>query len=340
MSSGPAIDPARLPGFTLASGARLPGVGLGTFGSDHAAPEAVGRTVRDAIRAGYRHIDCASVYGNQPEIGAALAGAIADGDAARAELWITSKVWNDMHRPADVRRSCERTLRELRLEYLDLFLVHWPFPNHHPPGCAADVRSPDARGFRLAEYLETWTAMERLVDDGLVRHLGTSNMTVPKLRAVLGAVRIKPVCEQMELHPHFQQPELFAFVRDHGLVPVGYCPVGSPARPDRDRAPGDTVDIEDPVVVRIARAHGLHPAALCVKWAVQRGQVPLPFTTRPEHAAANLAAVVAPPLTAAEMADLAACDRNCRLIKGHVFLWKDGQTWEALWDSDGVITPP
>ena len=142
----------------------------------------------------------------------------------------------------------------------------------------------------------------------------------------------------MELHPHFQQPELFHFVLANGMIPVGYCPIGSPGRPERDRTPEDTSPTEDPVILRIAERHGIHPAVVCIKWAVQRGQVPLPFSVH--NYRANLLGVVGDPLTDEEMRSIAAIDRNCRLIKGQVFLWKEGQTWEDLWDINGEITPP
>jgi len=165
-------------------------------------------------------------------------------------------------------------------------------------------------------------------------------MTIPKLTPLLRDARIKPAVNEMELHPHFQQPELFEFVRSNGMVPVGYSPVGSPGRPERDRTPDDSVPIEDPVIVKIANRLGVHPAVVCVKWAVQRGQVPIPFSTNRNHYLSNLEGVVSEPLTAAEMAELSAIDRNCRLIKGQVFLWKEGQSWEDLWDVNGDITPP
>jgi diketogulonate reductase-like aldo/keto reductase len=122
------------------------------------------------------------------------------------------------------------------------------------------------------------------------------------------------------------------------MQPIGYCPIGSPGRPERDRTPEDTAPTDDPVIVEIARRHGIHPAVVCIKWAVQRGQTPIPFSIH--NYRANLAGAVGDPLTVGEMREIAAIDRNCRLIKGQVFLWKDGQSWEALWDVDGEVTPP
>ncbi len=229
-------------------------------------------------------------------------------------------------------------MADLRLEYLDLYLVHWPFPNFHPPGCDVTSRSAHARPYIHENYMKTWRKMEELVDLGLVRHIGTSNMTIPKLKLVLRDARIKPAVNEMELHPHFQQPELFRFVVAAWSAPVGYCPIGSPGRPERDRTPEDTAPTEDPVILKIAERHGIHPAVVCIKWAVQRGQTPIPFSVN--HYRANLEGVVSDPLTEEEMRAIAAIDRNCRLIKGQVFLWKDGQTWEDLWDPTGEITPP
>ena len=179
--------------------------------------------------------------------------------------------------------------------------------------------------------------MEKLVRMGLVRHIGTSNTTMPKLALLLRDAEINPAANEMELHPHFQQPELFTFVVEHGLVPIGFCPIGSPTRPDRDRTPEDTVDIDDPVIVQIAARLGVHPAEVCVKWAVQRGQVPIPFSVSRAQYLGNLRAAAGDPLTAAEMQDIARTDRRCRLIKGQVFLWQSARGWEDLWDEDGTI---
>lgn len=332
------IDPVSVPQRTLYTGARMPAIGLGTFGSDHVSADRIAEAVKAAARFGYRHFDCASVYGNQAEIGGALAEVMAAG-VKREELWITSKLWNDKHSPPDVIASCEKSLADLRLSYLDLYLVHWPFPNFHAPGCDVTARSKDARPYIHANFMKTWTAMEELNKRGLVRHIGTSNMTIPKLKLVLRDAKIKPAANEMELHPHFQQPELFQFVRANGMMPIGYSPLGSPHRPERDRTPGDTSPTEDPAILRIAERHHVHPAVVCIKWAVQRGQTPIPFSANPKNIFSNLLGVTSDPLTAEEMREIAALDRNCRLIKGQVFLWKEGQSWEALWDVNGEITP-
>ena len=332
------VYPALLPTPVIYTGAKMPAIGLGTFGSDHVSASQVATAVEGAAAARYRHFDCASVYGNEREIGYALQNIMRTG-IKREQLWITSKLWNDKHGENDVIASCRLSLADLRLDYLDLYLVHWPFPNYHPPGCDVSSRSKDARPYIHSEFMKTWRKMEELVDLGLVRHIGTSNMTIPKLRLVLRDARINPAVNEMELHPHFQQPELFDFVRSHDMVPVGYCPIGSPGRPERDRTPEDSAPTQDPVIVKIANRLGVHPAVICVKWAVQRGQVPIPFSTSRDHYLSNLEGLVSEPLTEADMHEISAIDRNCRLIKGQVFLWKEGQSWEDLWDVNGV-TPP
>lgn len=328
-------DAPRVPLRPMPAG-RIPVIGLGTFGSDHVAPEAMAEAVLGAAAAGYRHFDCAAVYGNEPHIGRALQQVMRAG-VPRHELWITSKVWNDCHAPQAVIDSCRRSLADLQLDYLDLYLVHWPFPNFHPPGCSVDARSPGAQPYVHAAYLRTWEAMEKLLALGLVRNIGTSNMTIAKLELLLRDASVKPAGNEMELHPHFQQPALFDYLVGHGILPIAYCPLGSPGRPGRDRTPADTAALEDPVLTAIARSRGLSPASLCIRWAVQRGQVPIPMSANPRHYTANLRAAVADPLTAEEMAAIAGIDRNCRLIKGQVFLWPGAKDWEDLWDLQGII---
>ncbi len=331
------IDPKLIPARTLNNGSQMPAIGLGTFGSDHVSNDAVAQAVKTAIEMGYRHIDCASVYGNEAEIGQVLSETLASGTVSRDELWITSKLWNDKHAEEDVIASCQKSLADLQLDYLELYLVHWPFPNFHAKGCDVSSRSPDAKPYIHANFMKTWRQMEKLVEMGLVKNIGTSNMTQPKLELLLADAAIKPVINEMEIHPHFQQQELYDYVVSQDIQPVGFCPIGSPARPERDKSADDTVDTEDPVLCEIAAKHGLHPATLCVKWAEQRGQIPIPFSTNPRNMLANLKSLTTEKLSDAEMEALSKIDKNCRLIKGQVFLWKEGQTWEDLWDLDGNI---
>jgi len=333
------VDPNEVPKRILHTGAEIPAIGLGTFGSDRFSGDEIASAVLDAASVGYRHFDCASVYGNEEQIGHSFRR-ILEGGIPREELWVTSKLWNDMHGQGDVLRSCRRSLNDLQVEYLDLFLIHWPFPNFHAPGCDVDSRSPDAKPYIHDDFMKTWRQMEDLVKAGLVRHIGTSNMTVPKLEKVIHDAEIIPACNEMELHPHFQQQDLFDFVKLNGIQPIGFCPIGSPTRPDRDKTLSDTVDIDDLVILAAAERLKVHPAVICVKWAVQRGQIPIPFSVFRNEYLGNIQSTISDPLTDEEMEAIAGICRNCRLIKGQVFLWKDGQGWEDLWDLDGNITPP
>jgi alcohol dehydrogenase (NADP+) len=330
------IDPGLVPHRNLYTGAEIPAVGLGTFGSDRFTATEIADAVIGAASVGYRHFDCAAVYGNEKEIGISLQEVMGTG-IKRDELWVTSKLWNDKHAEGDVVPACRQTLQDLQLEYLDLYLIHWPFPNHHAPGVDVKSRDPHAGPYIHENYMKTWRQMEKLAEMGLVRHIGTSNMTIPKLKLLLRDAKIRPAANEMELHPHFQQPELFRFCIDNRLAPIGFAPIGSPTRPDRDRTPEDTVDIEDPVIVRISQRLNVHPAVVCVKWAVQRGQIPIPFSIHPDQYWSNLKAATTEPLTEEEMQAIAGIDRNNRLIKGQVFLWEAAKDWRDLWDLNGRI---
>ena len=331
------IDQKNIPYKTLYSGEKIPCVGLGTFGSDKYDPDTVSEAVYGAIKYGYRLIDCAAVYQNEDKIGSVLQRLFAEKEVERKELFITSKVWNDMHGEGKVMESCRKSLKDLGLDYLDLFFVHWPFPNYHAPGCSGDSRNPDSKPFSVEEFMATWRQCEELVDRGLVRYIGMSNMTIPKLEAVLPLCRIQPAALEMELHPSFQQPELFDYAVQHNILPIGYCPIGSPSRPERDRTDEDVVDAQLPAVAAAADAHKVHPAVICLKWAVQRGQVPIPFSVKEPQYISNLKCATEDPLTEEEMKAIEMEDKNCRLIKGQVFLWEGARGWEDLWDPDGVI---
>ncbi|AEF82256.1 aldo/keto reductase [Leadbettera azotonutricia] len=332
------IDPAKVPSVKLPSGTKIPCIGMGTFGSDRYSPDEVSAAVGGAIRLGYRLFDCASVYGNEDLIGEVFDDAFKSGVVKREELFITSKVWNDMHARGDVLLALAKTLRDLKLDYVDAYFVHWPFPNYHAPHCDGDARNPDSVPFSADQFMRTWEEMEKIHRLGLAKHICMSNMTIPKFDAVLSRCKVKPALIEMELHPAFQQSELFDYCVKHNITPIGYCPIGSPNRPDRDKTPGDVIDTELPEVAAVAKAHNIHPALVCLKWQVQRGSIPIPFSVHEKNYASNLAAVIGDPLTDAEMASIAKADKNCRLVKGQVFLWPGAKGWEDLWDLDGTIT--
>ncbi|MCL2052113.1 MAG: aldo/keto reductase [Lachnospiraceae bacterium] len=326
------INQEKIPTVRLFDGQLAPCIGMGTFGSDHASPVKVKEAVYGAIRYGYRFFDCASVYGNEAEIGEIFTKAVSEGIVRRGELFITSKVWNDRHGKGDVLISLAQTLKDLQLDYVDCYFVHWPFPNYHAPGCDADSRNPGAKPFKAGQFMEVWQQMEKIADMGLSRYIGMSNMTIPKLEAVLPLCRIKPAFIEMEFHPSFQQKELLDYCFKHGIKPIGFCPLGSPNRPVRDKTPDDVVDTELTEVVNVAAARGIHPALVCLKWAVQKGVIPIPFSTNEKNYQANLRCVTEGLLKKSEMELLEKAERNCRLVKGQVFLWPEAKGWQDLWD--------
>lgn len=163
-------------------------------------------------------------------------------------------------------------------------------------------------------------------------------MTIPKMEAVLPLCRIKPAAIEMELHPCFQQQELMEYCLERGMAVVGYCPLGSPQRPERDILPEDIADMEEPELKKIAEAHGVHPALICLKWAYQRGTTPIPFSVKEKNYVANLKSIMEDPLTDEEMEIIKGLEKGNRLVKGQVFLWEGAKGWEDLWDLDGTIT--
>ncbi len=329
------IDPAIVPKVKLYTGDEIPCMGMGTFGSDRFSAEQVSNAVAGAIRCGYRMFDCAACYGNEHEIGEVFRAAYEEGVVERKDLYIMTKVWNDMHER--VEESCKKSIADLKADYIDMFFIHWPFPNYHAPGCDVNSRNPDSKPFSVEEFVNTYRQCEALVEKGLVRHIGISNMTIPKLEAVLPLLKIKPAACEMELHPCFQQQELFDYLRAHDIAPIGFMPIGSPTRPERDMCPEDIADIQTPEMKAIAEAHGVHPAVIALKWAVQRGQIPIPFSIHENEYVSNLESTTKDPLTEAEMASIATLERNNRLVKGQVFLWEGANDWHDLWDEDGYI---
>ena len=330
------IDPKAVPKRKLYTGEEIPCVGMGTFGSDRFTPEQVSAAVAGAIRCGYRMFDCAACYGNEDLIGKVFSDAIQEGVVERKDLFIMTKVWNDMHRK--VREACLKSISDLKCSYVDMYFIHWPFPNYHAPFCDVDARNPDSKPFSADEFVDTYRQIEDLVKEGKVRNIGISNMTIPKLEAVLPLLKIKPAMCEMECHVCFRQEELFQYLVNHNIQPVGFMPLGSPQRPERDMCQGDVADLQTLVMKKIAAAHNVHPALIALKWAQRRGQIPIPFSVHENEYVSNLKTFLKDPLTDEEMEEIKGLECGNRLVKGQVFLWQGANDWHDLWDEDGKIT--
>lgn len=312
--------------LSFANGDTMPGLGLGTWKSD---PGEVYAAVQSAIRAGYRHIDCAYAYGNEAEIGRALKSVMAAG-VKREDLWITSKLWNSAHQPADVEPALQATLHDLGLRYLDLYLMHWPValrPGVGMPASAADFISPQALPFT-----ETWSAMQQCLEHGLTRHIGVSNFSARKLQRLLTSARIPPEMNQIELHPYLQQNALLAWCREHRVRVTAYSPLGSVDRPAGLKSEGEPVLLADPTIEVLARQHQASPAQVLIAWALQRGTAVIPKSVHAERIRENLAAAKLV-LSAADLSAIARLDRCRRYLDGGLWtLPGSGYTRENLWD--------
>jgi diketogulonate reductase-like aldo/keto reductase len=323
----------QIPSLRLYTGATIPVLGLGTYSSGKYTSEQVAQAVLDAASLGYRHFDCASMYANEKELGQVFSKILET--IPREELFITSKLPNDKHGENDVIPQCQQTLRDLQLDYLDLYLIHWPFPHKFPTN-GSNNRDPNAHPYSHEEYMQTWRQMEKLVEMGLVKHIGTSNMTKHKMELLLRDCKIKPVVEQFELHVHFQQSDLFYYFKDNNIVPVGYCPVGRPNPLENKQRKDDTVDIEDPVIVSIAKRLGIHPAEVCILWIIKLGGVAIPFSAKREQYERTIDAVkhIDELLTDDDMQQIAQIDKNFRIIKAESLLWEGAKDWHDLWDEN------
>lgn len=315
----------------------LPIIGMGTFGSDKYDEAVVAHAVDYALRSGCRLFDCASVYGNEKQIGEVFEKAFKEGVVKREDIVVMSKVWNDMHGEGKVAESCRQTIEDLRVKYLDVYFMHWPFPNYHAKGCDVTSRNADSKPFFTEDFISAWRQMEELKRQGLVKEIAVSNMTVPKMKAVLPLCEIKPFANEMELHPTFQQKELYEFCKAEGIKIVGYCPLGSPNRPERDRTAEDIADTQLPEIVEMAEKRGCHPAEICLAWAIQKGHTPIPFASKERNIDKNLSVADRIRLSEEEMKIMEGLDTDNRLIKGQVFLWKGSDDWRDLWDEDGKI---
>jgi len=272
----------RVPTIKLSNGLNFPVLGLCTWNSP---PGQVAQAVKDAIDAGYRHIDGAHLYENEHEVGAGINAKISEGVVKREDIWITSKLWNSSHDPKEVRNALTHTLKQLNLKYIDLYLIHWPFGYK----MTKDLVPRNENGEIIHsnfDLKDTWKAMEELVDAGLTKAIGVSNFNMKQVDYVYANARIKPVVNQIELHPYLLCKELVKHCQSKKIVITAYCPLGSPGRPWA--TPDDRVLMKEPKLLAIAKKYNKTPAQILIRYQIDIGHVVIPKSVTKDRIISNL----------------------------------------------------
>jgi len=301
----------------------MPAIGLGLWKIDR---DQTAATVTDAISAGYRHLDSAADYGNEVEVGAGIAQALEQGLCQREELWITSKLWNTYHRPEHVRAACEKSLSDLRVDYLDLYLIHFPvalkyvdFAERYPPEWFFDPQADQpTMEIDSVPLHETWAAMEALVEAGLVRQIGVCNYNSGLLNDLMAYSQIKPAMLQIESHPFLTQERLLRLVADYNMPVTAFSPLGALSYLSLNMAEAQESVIEQDVVTAAAARVQRTPAQVVLRWGIQRGTAIIPKSSKPERLRENLA-LFDFELSEEEMQAISNLNRNRRFNDPAVF---------------------
>ncbi len=312
-----------IPSLRVGATGHMPVIGLGLWKIDKSQ---VADVVVEAIRCGYRHLDSACDYGNEKEVGVGIARALDEGLCKREDLWVTSKLWNTYHREEHVIMAMDQTLHDLGLDYLDLYMVHFPialefvpFETRYPPEWVFDP-ADDLPMMKPASVplQETWRAMESLVDSGLARHIGVCNYNISLLRDTLNYARIAPAVLQVESHPYLTQETLMRFCREQDIAVTSFSPLGALSYLELDMANAGESVLEQPAVKTIAERVGKTAAQVVLRWGVQRGNAIIPKTIKPERLAEN-SAVFDFELSQDDMQHIGALNLNKRFNDPGVF---------------------
>ena len=305
----------------------MPIFGLGTWKSEKGE---VYKAVREAIKSGYRHIDCAPIYMNEDEIGKALKDAFSEGDVKREDLWITSKLWCNSHGDEYVEPALKKTLSDLQLDYLDLYLIHWPIAFKH------DVLLPE-KGDEFICLSDvplsiTWKAMENCVSKGLTRHIGVSNFSVKKIRDLIANSTIKPEMNQIEIHPFLQQNEMLEFCKEENIHLTAYSPLGSKDRDEFLKNDKEPSLLDHPIILEIAMLHQCSPAQVLIAWSIARNIAVIPKSTNSNRIQQNFEAQTID-LTASDLHQISKLNSHFRYISGTFFPFDDTTySIDNLWD--------
>lgn len=305
----------------------IPKIGLGTWKipRDEAWP-----TIATAIEVGYRHFDCASIYNNEKEIGPAFKTAFDSGKITREKIWVSSKLWCNAHAAKHVRPALERTLKNLQLDYLDLYLIHWPV------SFRADVTFPKRSDQYISlddlPIIQTWKAMERMVQKGLCRHIGVANFSIPKLRELNREATIGPYTNQIELHPYLQQHEMVQYCHTHSIKLTAYSPLGSGKIPETTGDKNVPSLLTNPKIQYLATKYNASPAQILIAWGLNRKTIVIPKSIHPTRLLENYTSqkIV---LDNSDMQELHQLDLNYRFLDGSHFTQSGSPyTRAALWD--------
>jgi len=307
--------------FQLSSGNEIPTIGLGTLQSKAELYKVAKHMLA------YHHIDCAPIYNNQTVIGDILHQALQAGEIKREAIWVTSKLWNSYHRPEDVEPALKETLQELQLDYLDLYLIHWPVVFKRSVATNIPSQGDDILTLDEVPIENTWQAMELLIEKGLVRNIGVSNFSIRYLKRIMVCATIAPTVNQVECHPYLAQTELHQFCTENHIHMTAYSPLGSNTAPDND-----TALLTNKVIQDIATRYQKTPAQIILAWQLGRGISVIPKSTHPARMQENLAAesIVLSPEDAASIGQL---NKDHRYVDA-TFWEKENGSFKAaeLWE--------
>ena len=307
------------------NGDHMDAIGLGTWKSEKGE---VANAVKIALNNGYKHIDCAATYGNEAEVGEAFAEVFGKGDIKREDVWVTSKLWNNAHKKEDVIPALKQTLKDLQLEYLDLYLIHWPVA--FKPDVSFPEKAEDFLSLEEVPLIETWKEMIKAKEQGLVKHIGVSNFSIEKLEELMNDTDHAPEMNQVELHPYLQQDKLLEFCSRNGINVTGYSPLGSGDRSDEMKADDDPSLLENPVINKIAKKHGASAGQILIKWSEQRGTAVIPKSTNEGRIKENLQSAGFQ-LDEDDLKEIADLDDHFRYVTGK-FFEMEGNSYENIYN--------